>query len=69
MLDNINTQEQKSIEAVELSDAEMEKISGGDDLSSEKWERERSSSYERTKDDVTEEWEDEDYRSYERVYD
>ena len=31
MLSNKNTQEQKLIEAVELSDAEMGKVSGGDD--------------------------------------
>ena len=68
MLDNINTQEQELIEALELSDAEMEKVSGGRELDSERWERERSKSYERTKDDVTEEWEREYSESYERTY-
>ncbi len=68
MLDNTNTQEEKLIQALELSDAEMEKVSGGRDLDSERWERERSRSYERTKDDVTEEWEREYSESYERTY-
>ena len=69
MVDNNDTQEQKLIQAVELSDAEMEKVSGGSrELDSETWERERSKSYERTKDDITEEWEQEYSESYSRTY-
>ncbi len=68
MVDNNDTQEQKLIQAVELSNAEMEKVSGGRDLESETWERERSRSYERSKDDITEEWEREYSESYSRTY-
>ena len=53
MLSNSNTQEQKLIQAIELSEAEMEKVSGGDrDLESETWERTRSRRYTRDDDEV-----------------
>ncbi len=70
MLSNSNTQEQKLIQAIELSDAEMEKVSGGDrDLDSETWERTRSRRYIRDDDEVEETWEETRTDRYTREYD
>ena len=61
MLGNNNTQEQKSIQAIKLSDAEMEKVSGGNDYDDD---RRDGRYYDGYRDGY-----DDGYRRFDRYYD